>query len=74
MLKIKDALRKKDEYEIFLITLQECFDDAVNKTTDMSIRKWLRELNCQIDKVLEIKTTTEYWHDLSLEKVGNDNE
>lgn len=55
MLKIKELLRKKDAYELFLLSLQETFEITFRKTSDNDTKRWLKKINHSIDEILEIK-------------------
>ncbi|MEE3344292.1 MAG: hypothetical protein VZS44_09400 [Bacilli bacterium] len=54
MLKIKDLLKENCMLKLYLLDLQESFNELSKRTTDKELRRYIRDVNKSIDNVLNI--------------------
>lgn len=51
----RELLKENCMYKLFLLSLEDSFNELVPKCTDVELRKYFRNLCVEIEKLLEIK-------------------
>lgn len=54
MLKIKQILKENLMCKLYLLELQENFDELSKKTTDKELKRYFRDISKSIDNILDI--------------------
>ena len=54
MLKIKKILKENLMCKLYLLELQENFDELSKKTTDKELKRYFRDISKNIDNILDI--------------------
>jgi hypothetical protein len=54
MLKIKKILKENLMCKLYLLELQENFDELSKKTTDKELKRYFRDISKSIDNILDI--------------------
>ena len=54
MLNTKEILKENCMYKLYLLDLQESFNELLKQITDKELRRYIRDVNKSIDNVLDI--------------------
>lgn len=54
-MKVRKLLKENCMYKLFLLNLEDSFNELVPKCTDIELRKYFRRLCVEIENLLEIK-------------------
>lgn len=51
----RELFKENCMYKLFLLSLEDSFNELIPKCTDIELRKYFRKLCVEIEKLLEIK-------------------
>lgn len=54
-MKVREILKENCMYKLFLLSLEDSFNELVPKCTDIELRKYFKRLCVEIENLLEIK-------------------